>query len=49
MVVAVALIEDVAVGGHDRCHGRRDGRDSPVAVVKKYRLYFGVETKNKQK
>ena len=48
MVVAVALVEAVAVGGLGRGHGRRDGRCSPVAVVKKYRLYVRVETKNKK-
>ena len=49
MVVAVALVEAVAVGGHGRGHGRQDGLDSPaLAEVKKYRLYVGVETKNKQ-
>ena len=49
MIVAVVLVEAVAVGGHGRDHGRRDGRDSPVPVVEKYRLYVRVETKNKQK
>ena len=49
MVVAVTLVEAVSVGGHDRRYGRRDGRDSPVALVEKYRLCVGVETKNKQK
>ena len=38
MVVVVALVEVVAVGGRGRGHGRRDGRDSPVGVVEKYRL-----------
>ena len=50
MVVAVALVKAEAVGDHGSGHGWRDGRVRPVlAVVKKYHLYVGVETKNKQK